>query len=468
MATQQHLYRRGPIYWWRRVLPIGASRSYDARISLRTSAKNEARERAGFLTGMTGSRAMTTMLEKYAETLAIDRRVTATQLVKIYKDGLDEALAHFIGQQDLLPGRGAINRQLNEASGDYYQWLIDTGGLTTEVSDEYAAGLELREFDPERIERLMLTAAARAGVQPSINPRTIEHALAEAKIPLNDTTYGMARRQLWLAYRDATREAETARLHRAGVSSAPQQATSASKDRLEISPGLNIKQAMEACLRDARPKDGTTWASEVQVRTSISLLEHVAGEATLIRDLTQKHIGDCAKLMKALPNRWGRTREELTGGVPASVARAVDLPETAIGLGTATRKKHFTWIKKVIDHASRHGEGPRDKLDFSGFEKDHREPDGRKRDKRAIWSKEEISRLLEAPIFTGCAGLLDAQRLKAGDQIYHDAWYFAPLMFIHLGGRSAELVGMPMCDVHEGRDHSVCRDCGPRGPTAQK
>lgn len=449
MASQQHLYRRGAIYWWRRVITIGDSRSYDARISLRTSSKKDARSRAGYLTAMTGSNEMASLLEKHAATLAVDRRITATQLKKIYKDGLDAALARFIEQQDALPGRGALNRQVNEASGDYYQWLIDTGGQTTVVSDEYAAGLEARDFDPERIERLRVTAATRAGLQPAVNPRTVELALADAGIPLNETTFGIAKRQLWLAYRDAAQDAETARLHRAGVRPVSMTSTQVLASVSDTLPSITIKEAMESCLDDARPKDGTAWPSEVQVRTAIGLFLHVTCENLLVRDLTQKHIGDCAKLMKSLPNRWGRTQEELAGGIEASLARAASLPKSAIGLGNATRKKHFTWIKKVIDHASRHHGPPNARLDFSGFDKDHREPDGRKRDKRAIWSKEEISDLLKAPIFTGCHGILDTHRLKKGDQVYHDGWYYGPLMFIHLGGRSAEFVGMPMCDVHE-------------------
>lgn len=449
MATQQHLYRRGPIYWWRHALTLFPGPSYDARISLRTASKNEARQRAGYLTAMTGSSAMTTMLEDYAKPLAVDRRITATQLNKIYKEGLDEALARFIGQQDSLPGRGALNRQLNEASADYYQWLIDTDGRTTIVSDEYAAGLEARDFDPERIERLKLAAATRAGLQSAIKPRTVEFALIDAGIPVNDTTYAIAKRQLWLAYRDAARDAEPARLHRAGERPASITSAQVLASVPDSIPSMTIIAAMESCLDDARPKDGTAWPSEVQVRTSIALLVHVTGETLLVRDLTQKHIGDCAKLMKALPNRWGRTREELDGGISASLERAATLPPGARGLGAATVKKHFTWMKKVIDHATRHDGAPLAKLNFSGFQKDRREAKCRKRDLRAIWSKEEISKLFTAPIFTGCHGILDTQRLHAGDHVYHDGWYFGPLMFTHLGGRSAEVVGMPMCDVHE-------------------
>lgn len=67
----------------------------------------------------------------------------------------------------------------------------------------------------------------------------------------------------------------------------------------------------------------------------------------MIHELTQEHIGELADLMMSLPNRWGRTRAELDAGITASLARAVNLPAAAIGLGTATRKKHFTWIAKT-------------------------------------------------------------------------------------------------------------------------
>ena len=55
MASQQHMYRRGAVYWWRRVLDLSPSVRYDMRISLRTTIKTEARQRAGFLTALAGS-----------------------------------------------------------------------------------------------------------------------------------------------------------------------------------------------------------------------------------------------------------------------------------------------------------------------------------------------------------------------------------------------------------------------------
>ena len=151
MAGQQHLFRRGPIYWWRRVLPVSDSRSYDIRISLRTAAKNEARERAGYLTALAGSGAVLNFAPEIDDDA--DRRVTATELRSMYKAGLEEALARFISLQNALPGQPVINRQMNQASEDYYQWMIDTGGRQSDLQPAYEAQLALREYDDGRIDR---------------------------------------------------------------------------------------------------------------------------------------------------------------------------------------------------------------------------------------------------------------------------------------------------------------------------
>ena len=72
---------------------------------------------------------MATVLDGFPLTNEPDRVLTASELAAIYKDALDSALARFIYQQHMLPGEGVLNRQINEASADYYQWLIDTGGV---------------------------------------------------------------------------------------------------------------------------------------------------------------------------------------------------------------------------------------------------------------------------------------------------------------------------------------------------
>lgn len=56
--------------------------------------------------------------------------------------------------------------------------------------------------------------------------------------------------------------------------------------------------------------------------------------------------------------------------------------------------------------------------------------------------------LLSAPVWTGAAGIDD--RLTPGTEIIHDAWYWLPLMLPLYGGRSSELAGLALAEVHEG------------------
>lgn len=54
---------------------------------------------------------------------------------------------------------------------------------------------------------------------------------------------------------------------------------------------------------------------------------------------------------------------------------------------------------------------------------------------------------MSAPVWTGAAGVDD--RLTAGNEIIHDAWYWLPLMLPLYGGRSSELAGLALAEVHE-------------------
>lgn len=470
MSAQQHLYRRGPIYWWRRVLELSPSVRCDIRLPPRTSVKAEARHRAGYLTALAGSKAMATVLDD-AMTSEPDRVMTASELAVIYKGALDSALARFTYQQSMLPGEGVFNRQINEASADYYQWLIDTGGVAAAMTDAYAARVAARDYESERIDRLRITIDSHATSQPAVNPTTINRAVLTAGLPLNKTNYDIVRRQLWLAYRDAARTAETTRLHDADLGppvnmgafappyapAAPAPVSATTDVPASTAPAAppreqrTIEQARDACIAAARPDNGN-WPSEVQVKTAIKLLIHVVGPNVFIDTLTQAHIGSVVDLMRALPNRWGRTADELSGGVAASLERAEKLPQEQLGIANATLAKHLTWLNKVVKYAERHGYGPSADLTFSGFNRDRREQKVRSRNLRPIWTKEEITQLLQAPIFTGCAGIRDVQRLDTGEHIIHDGWYFIPILLIHVGNRSSEVVGLPMKDVHENEE----------------
>lgn len=192
-----------------------------------------------------------------------------------------------------------------------------------------------------------------------------------------------------------------------------------------------------------------------QARTALRLFDYACGGEIDIEDLEQHHVTAFIELCRALPNRWGRTTGEKSGGIAASLARAKALSVDEVGLGQVTINKHLTWIAAVLAFAAGDSEDsghrPAQVLSFknarAGIGKKARQQHQRKRDKRANWTKQEVARLLSAPIWTGAAGI--DQRLRPGPEIIHDAWYWLPLMLPLYGGRSSELAGLALAEVHE-------------------
>ena len=216
-----------------------------------------------------------------------------------------------------------------------------------------------------------------------------------------------------------------------------------------------LVDAADACIAVHERQRAWDAVTIQQVRTAIRLLDYACGGDVFIEDITQEHVTDFTDLCSTLPNRWGRTTEERVGGIAASLARAKTMPEKMRGISQVTINKHISWIMAVLHHAAganrEKGHRPAEAIDFKtarkGVGKKARQQQKRDRERRANWTKQEVRRLLSAPIWTGAAGI--DRRLTPGSEILHDAWYWLPLMLPLYGGRSSELVGLPLSDVHE-------------------
>jgi integrase len=236
------------------------------------------------------------------------------------------------------------------------------------------------------------------------------------------------------------------------VTPAPPPAPSSKPER----PKQRIVDAAEHCIAAYSKDGGWDTDSIKQVRTAIRLFDHACGGDAFIEDLDQSHVRAFTTLCRALPNRWGRTREEQAGGIAASLERAKGMDPAQIGISQVTINKHLTWVSAVLAHAAGEEDDPEAhrpakplsfKVARAGLGKSDRKRRKRDRDKRANWTKQEVATLLSAPIWTGCAGI--GRRLKPGTEIFHDAWYWLPLMLPLYGGRSSELAGLGLAEVFE-------------------
>jgi len=217
-----------------------------------------------------------------------------------------------------------------------------------------------------------------------------------------------------------------------------------------------LLEAAEECITVYQTAGAWDTDSMKQVRTALRLFDYACGSGICIEDLEQLHVRSFTTLCRSLPNRWGRTREEQAGGIAASLARAATMPPADIGISQTTINKHLTWVTAVLAHAAGEDDDPQahrpaKPLSFTvaraGIGKTSRRAQKRDRDKRANWTIQEVAKLLSAPVWTGAAGI--DHRLKPGTEIIHDAWYWMPLMLPLYGGRSSELAGLGLAEVHE-------------------
>jgi hypothetical protein len=216
-------------------------------------------------------------------------------------------------------------------------------------------------------------------------------------------------------------------------------------------PKKALSEATEECIGVYTRAKAWSASTCKQVRTAVRLFEFANGGNVFIEDITQGHLRNLGELFDKVPNRWGVTREERSGGLAASVKRAETMDPEQVGIQHVSRTKHLTWLQQVLDHAAGDGDkghAPAEKISFAYLRKGvGKKSKKRRRDKRAAWTKAELERLLAAPIWTGCRSL--DRRWIAGSEVYHDAWYWIPIKLVLYGGRSSEIGGLPLTDVFE-------------------
>lgn len=194
-----------------------------------------------------------------------------------------------------------------------------------------------------------------------------------------------------------------------------------------------------------------------EVMASVQLFIGANGDIPF-STLRQEHLFNCVGLMGRLPKRYNHFMVKGQGGFPAALASAAAPPnetkeektarELKIGLHSATRNKHLTWLKAVVEGAARAG-FMKHSLDFRGLRhgaKEIKKRDTRKKhEKRPNWTVGTFARLTSGPVYEGCAGI--DVRFRPGPHIIHDGVYWSPLLNLNICGRPSETAGAEAGDV---------------------
>lgn len=222
---------------------------------------------------------------------------------------------------------------------------------------------------------------------------------------------------------------------------------------------------------DSRRRDGTAWTRKTreQFKLPALLLEEVMGGrplATITHD-DLVELNDCFEKLHGPSFRKSPKHREMTIWeiIDETEAKIVEGEKAAareakrnaksgstksepikrltrddLGLGIATTNRHWGFLRQLTDWFHRHQ--PLAELDYSAFiMNDTRNP----RDLRPAYTAEQGEFLFHLPPWTGASST--EKRMKPGDLIIHDSWYWVPLIGWYAGMRRDEICGLHLDEI---------------------
>lgn len=152
---------------------------------------------------------------------------------------------------------------------------------------------------------------------------------------------------------------------------------------------------------------------------------------------------DAAKfkdVMERMPAMYGKAAQYL-GKTPEQILKI----DAASGgqddrLSTRTVKRHISALSGLWDELIPRGDA-KDNI-FSGFKFPQQQ---RAQDQRPMWTRTDLVRLFQTPIWTGCKS--EHRRSTAGGEIIRDEKFWLPLIAVFSGARQEEICQLHVEDI---------------------
>ncbi len=486
MASLQHVFRRGHIFWWRRVHYSFHTKPIDVRLSLGTPDRLQARNRGAVLTA-SYDRVVSMLNDRIRDSGGMTER----ELQAIARTMYEERLAEVCTEQRATPDDAEYHSATNRAFVDYFQRLTSRGGHMSFLPDEQSA-LEAQGWDAQRIADLKTVIALREnrGVSP-IRKDEIDRHLAAAGFAVDDRLRWMIELALYPTYRDVYADAEkqlrTLAEPRDPLACPSSPSPSAVPEPAnDPSPPVNLDVS---CVPKEWVHCGPVEAAERMIAETPKLLDHrrqgkraresvdehtlrqILWAATLLQKslspgtplwkVTKADIIKLDEYFDKLPIHYGKSPRHR--GVAQTLEDAVSLAAKdvasgkleadRIGFSTGTTNKHFHKLAQV--HTFMRSQVPSaPNIDFSEFTTaiDEDEREARKR-----YTREQGVALFKLPPWTGCVGTGD--RLEQGKIVIHDGLFYLLLLVWYTGARREELCKLMIEDVEHrhGIDYLLIR-----------
>jgi integrase len=459
LASIQHVYRRGRIFWWRRIFRLSPESKCDIRLSLETADRCRARELGAALTAASGGVKM--LVEERARRRA-DERPSEAELQAIAKAEFQNQLARYCDMQREHPQHRAMHSAANLAYADYYQRMMETGGRP-EFEPGEDAGLLASGYPLERLERLKIVIEQHhGGGQSAIKQNTLAYHLRALGFEPNRTLNGMVERALYPAYRDACLEAEAAlgaaQPHFGYGAEKPDDpvppAARAAEPKPAPATGPTLGELVGLAVKDFRADD--RWDDKLcrQATSTVAVFELLIGKKPFAA-YTQEDLATFRRKLRLLPKRYDMSSVKSRAIVLAAAEeRPTGLAPAELGLAAPTINRHITALRVLHRWAGVSGIA----APMWSFENLHIGVSKKKRDRsqRPPTSIEDLEKLFALPIFTGCkrhrggtGQVVLRARFTRGPAIIHDAFYWVPLLIYYTGARREEICKLRPADFRE-------------------
>ena len=464
------LYRRGPVFWWKSRLRFSSVPSHHTmvRMSLRTASPQQARSRAAEL-----DLAKDAMMEQMP---ILRRSVKADDMPALYKKAFERELDRIIMAQFQEPGRINDHRAFNRHYARYFTLL---------ATEPQLLDGSLESFEELRSRGQLMEDLRSQGIEPSDRNLTASGRIAavayrnanieacrELGLPLAESELLPLPQHLerFAEHTDVASSSGPALSERDCQSTIAPQGVVRQPTAPADGPLLSVyaEDVLKMKIRDG------SWDKERMRDIHGAIRIFIAANGNIpINAITQKHLIAMKDLFPRLPVVYGRMRkgEEVRETIEEAVARgdvlrrewdenptaadAAGLPY--VGLSKVTQGKHMTWMSALITHVEGHDPdlAPQG-LNFSAIRKTlvnpkkqgdrHSVKNNQKRNAgRLPWDRHDITKMLQAPVWHGCASLW--RRFEPGEQIIHDGCYWVLPILICTLARSDEIAGLSVADV---------------------
>ncbi len=480
MATLQHVFLRGHVFWWRRVHLAIYTKRIDVRLSLRTKDRLEARNRGAALTA-----AMPKVTDVLKENAEANPDITEVELREIAARMYSAILEELCTKQRSTPYDAEWHSIANLTYIDHFQRLTNLGGRMSFLASEEKAK-EQEGWSAQRIADLkMVIARSEEGNSP-LRQSDIIRNLEKDGFQATPRNQWRLELLLYPEYRDAFIEAQLdlqnlrdrldgcASLQTDAPSTqsdveTPNDSSCASKvaqpkkahncDWSNLSPLEAADKMIAAMTQPLKHRDGGKRARKQtdehtfrQIRWAAILLQKSLPTGTPLSSITQNDLKKLDSYFEEISTTYGKSPKDrkLEDTLELAVARAAEkvedgsLEPECIGLSLRTSNRHFERLRQIyefIPASSRSGGA----IDFSCFISSIDEDESDARDRL---SREQGKAIFQLPPWVGCQSEQKKERLQPGNAIFHDGLFFVLLLVWYTGARREELCKLMLDDVH--------------------